>query len=88
MLVTQAHRFALDPTPEQQRALASPCGASRFAYNWRLALVKDRFEQRDRVRARPPTQPAGRPDGRDPRADQTTTRAYNATPPAVETDKR
>jgi putative transposase len=51
VFVTQAYRFALDPTPEQQRALASHCGASRFAYNWGLALVKDRLEQRDRVRA-------------------------------------
>ena len=51
MLVTQAYRFALDPTAVQERALGSHCGASRFAYNWGLALVKDRLEQRERVRA-------------------------------------
>lgn len=50
MLVTQAYRFALDPTLAQQRALCSHCGASRFAYNWGLALVKDRLQQRERVR--------------------------------------
>jgi putative transposase len=47
---TQAYRFALDPTPAQERALASHCGASRFAYDWGLALVKDRLAQRNRVR--------------------------------------
>jgi putative transposase len=50
VLVTQAYRFALDPTPSQQRALVSHCGAARFAYNWGLALVKDRLDERDRVR--------------------------------------
>jgi putative transposase len=48
--VKQAYRFALDPTPAQERALASHCGASRFAYNWGLGLVKDRLDQRRRVR--------------------------------------
>jgi hypothetical protein len=32
--VIQAYRFALDPTPRQRRALASHCGAARYAYNW------------------------------------------------------
>ncbi len=50
MLVTQAYRFALDPTLVQQRKLCSHCGARRFAYNWGLALVKARLEQRERVR--------------------------------------
>jgi putative transposase len=44
--VIQAYRFALDPTPRQRRALASHCGAARFAYNWGLHLVKQRLEQR------------------------------------------
>jgi putative transposase len=44
--VTQAYRFALDPTPRQRRALASHCGAARFAYNWGLALVKTCLDQR------------------------------------------
>ncbi|WP_405149657.1 helix-turn-helix domain-containing protein [Nocardia salmonicida] len=33
----QAYRFALDPTPRQQRVLRSHCGASRFAFNHMLA---------------------------------------------------
>lgn len=44
--VIQAYRFALDPTPKQQRALASHCGAARFTFNWGLALVKDRMDAR------------------------------------------
>jgi putative transposase len=32
-VVTQAYRFALDPTPRQRRALASHCGAAQAAYN-------------------------------------------------------
>src|SRR5215216_1251445 len=44
--VTQAYRFALDPTPAQRRALASHCGAARVAHNWGLALVKTRLDQR------------------------------------------
>jgi putative transposase len=43
--VTQAYRFALDPTPEQRRALASHCGAARVAYNWGLELVKARLHE-------------------------------------------
>ena len=31
--VTQAYRFALDPTPSQRRSLASHAGAARFAHN-------------------------------------------------------
>ncbi len=44
--VQQAYRFALDPTPRQQGRLASHTGASRFAYNWGLALVKARLDRR------------------------------------------
>jgi putative transposase len=44
--VHQAYRFALDPTPRQQRRLSSHAGAARFAYNWGLALVKQRLEAR------------------------------------------
>jgi putative transposase len=46
LLVTQAYRYALDPTPRQQRALRSHCGAARFAYNWGLDLVKQRLDER------------------------------------------
>src|SRR4029453_8386306 len=46
VMVTQAYRFALDPTPTQRRALDSHCGAARVAYNWGLHLVEERLEQR------------------------------------------
>ena len=42
----QAYRYALDPTPTQQRALASHAGAARFAHNHMLALVKAVMNQR------------------------------------------
>jgi putative transposase len=41
--VNQAYRFALDPTPEQERALRSHAGASRFAWNWGLAKCAERY---------------------------------------------
>jgi putative transposase len=43
--VTQGYRFALDPTPRQRRALASHCGAARYAHNWGLQLVEARLRQ-------------------------------------------
>jgi len=46
MLVTQAYRFALDPTPSQARKLASHAGAARFAYNFGLTLIKQRLDRR------------------------------------------
>jgi putative transposase len=42
----QAYRFALDPTPAQEQALRSHCGAQRFAYNWGLARIKANLAQR------------------------------------------
>jgi len=48
MIVHQAYRFALDPSPRAARALASHVGARRFAFNWGLALVKERLEARQR----------------------------------------
>lgn len=48
MMVHQAYRFALDPSPRAERALASHVGARRFAFNWGLALVKERLEARRR----------------------------------------
>ena len=42
-----AYRFALDPTPAQQRALRSHAGAARVAFNWGLALVKANLGQRE-----------------------------------------
>ena len=49
--VTQAYRFALDPSPAMQRALRSHVGAARFAFNQMLALVKTQMDQRDEERA-------------------------------------
>ncbi len=46
MIVHQAYRFALDPTPRQQGALASHTGGARFAHNWGLGLVKQRLDAR------------------------------------------
>ncbi|MFJ2029760.1 IS607 family element RNA-guided endonuclease TnpB [Streptosporangium sp. NPDC087985] len=47
MRVHQAYRYALDPTPEQAAALASHCGAARYAFNWALGRVKAALEQRE-----------------------------------------
>jgi putative transposase len=46
--VTQAYRFALEPTPAQERALRSHAGAARFAWNWGLARCKERYEAEGR----------------------------------------
>jgi putative transposase len=42
-MVAQAYRFALDPSPAQQRALVSHAGAARFAWNWGLARCNERY---------------------------------------------
>jgi putative transposase len=42
-LIEQAYRFALSPRVEQERFLEGCCGASRFFYNWGLALVETRL---------------------------------------------
>jgi putative transposase len=57
----QAFRFELDPPDRTRSALASHCGAARFAYNWGLALVHSRLSQRDRIRE------AARSEGLSPR---------------------
>lgn len=46
--VHQAYRFALDPTPSQERALRSHAGAARFAWNWGLARCIERYEAEKR----------------------------------------
>jgi IS605 OrfB family transposase len=51
VIVNQAYRFALDPTPAQVRALASHAGASRKAFNWALALIKAQLDQREAERS-------------------------------------
>jgi hypothetical protein len=38
--VIHAYRFALRPSPVQERALRSHAGASRFAWNWGLARAE------------------------------------------------
>ena len=43
MAVRQAYRFALDPTPAQERMLRSHAGAARFAWNWGLARCQERY---------------------------------------------
>lgn len=44
--VIRAYRFALAPTPAQDAALRSHCGAQRYAFNWGLALVTAMMDQR------------------------------------------
>jgi putative transposase len=44
--VMQAYRFALQPSPAQERSLWSHAGAARFARNHMLALVKAVLDQR------------------------------------------
>ncbi|HEU5331607.1 MAG TPA: IS607 family element RNA-guided endonuclease TnpB [Actinocrinis sp.] len=46
-----AYRFALDPTPAQERALRSNAGAARVAFNWGLARVKAVTGQREAERS-------------------------------------
>lgn len=46
-MTLQAYRFALDPTPAQDRALRSHCGGARFAFNWGLRRVKASIGQRE-----------------------------------------
>jgi putative transposase len=51
VLAYQAYRFELDPSSRVHSGLSSHAGASRFAFNWGLALVKERLERRDQIRA-------------------------------------
>ena len=46
-MTLQACRFALDPTPIQDRLLRSHCGGARVAFNWGLAHVKAVMGQRE-----------------------------------------
>ena len=43
MKVVQAYRFALDPTPAQERMLRSHAGGARFAWNRGLAKCQERY---------------------------------------------
>jgi putative transposase len=42
----RAFLFALEPTPAQEQAFRSHCGAQRFAFNFGLALVRANLDQR------------------------------------------
>lgn len=44
MIVNQAYRYALDPSPAQERMLRSHAGAARFAWNWGLAKCRERYD--------------------------------------------
>jgi putative transposase len=43
--ITQAYRYALDPTPEQANLLRSHIGGTRFAYNALLELVQRNWDE-------------------------------------------
>ncbi|MGI5293077.1 RNA-guided endonuclease InsQ/TnpB family protein [Nonomuraea polychroma] len=46
--VQEAFRFAIAPTPRQERQLQSHAGAARFAYNWgseQIAAALDRYQK-------------------------------------------
>ncbi|HEY5121912.1 MAG TPA: helix-turn-helix domain-containing protein, partial [Acidimicrobiales bacterium] len=47
---TRAVVVPLDPTPAQDQLLRSYCGASRFAYNWTIARVKENLDVRSQER--------------------------------------
>jgi putative transposase len=49
MLVHQAYRYELDPTASQRILLAKHAGTARFAFNWGLALCKERLEHEEPV---------------------------------------
>ena len=50
-VVHQRFRFELDPNDKSSSKLSSHTGASRFAYNFGLALVKQRLAERAKLRA-------------------------------------
>jgi putative transposase len=55
--VIRAFLFALEPTPAQERAFRSHCGAQRFAFNFGLALVRANLDQRAAERSYGLTEP-------------------------------
>jgi len=50
-MTLRAYRFALNPSPAQERALRSHCGAARLAFNWGLARVRANLGQREAERS-------------------------------------
>jgi putative transposase len=51
LFVIRGYLFTLDPTPTQERALRSHCGAARFAFNHMLHLVRANLDQRTAERS-------------------------------------
>lgn len=49
MLARQAYRYELDPNTTQQVLFAKHAGTARFAFNWALALCKERLENHEPV---------------------------------------
>jgi putative transposase len=49
LVIEQAYRFELAPTPAQEELLRSFTGASRFFFNWGLGLVKTRLDLRSQL---------------------------------------
>ncbi len=49
MVVHQAYRYELDPAASQRVLLAKHAGTARFAFNWGLALCKERLEHHESV---------------------------------------
>ena len=58
MSTYEAVKIRLDPTPRQERMLASHAGAARFAYNAGLAHVKDALDAGKPKSASPAYTPA------------------------------
>jgi putative transposase len=46
MLVHQAFRYELAPTPAQRAALANHAGAARWAWNWGLSVRQKAWQRR------------------------------------------
>jgi len=46
MLIRQAFRYELAPTPAQQVALANHAGAARWAWNWGLSVRRKAWHRR------------------------------------------
>jgi putative transposase len=46
MLVHQAFRYELAPTPAQRAALTNHAGAARWAWNWGLAVRRKAWQRR------------------------------------------
>jgi putative transposase len=61
VIVHRGYQFALDPNEVQRRALASHCGAARFAFNWGLEQVRASLALREleRVMGLPRTESVG-----------------------------